>query len=324
MSAFVPKLRANVSGQVLRHTPSVYQASATYELHDMRRDEDAPAADRVLGSGSGTLYDFDTTTNATAGPGTANALHVPVVSTSAGSGVYIDKREPMVLQIVAPNGASELFHVDGFVADNYVLAKAPLAGTYPNGSTVRAISFVTAAIPDAVVDDEQRLQGQWPMRVVWTYANGERHQQQVVLVRHDFGDVDEVAVLRDIRQLFPDIEQRLEQHGHPTLPDFVDAEYRQLRSRHLDRGQVLERFLAGEQGHWALVWGVLFHCAALGHGRDRDLADTTWLDHCRDNRDMFWLALTEGVSGKETMHTDVVSDTALPEGAHYNELIKLI
>lgn len=322
--SFVPKLRANVSGQTLRHTPAVYQASATYELHDMRRDEDAPTADRVLTSGSGTLYDFTTTTDATAGPDTANPRRIPVASTSTGSGVFIDKRAPMVVQIVAPSGESEIHHVTGFVTDDYILVDSQLAATYASGSTVRAIHFTTAAIPDAIVNDEQRLQGRWPMRIVWTYASGELHQQQVVLVRHDYGDVDEVQVIADIRSLFPDLEMRLEENGDPTLPDFIDAEYRQQRARYLDRGDEVERFLTGPQGHWALVWGVMYHAAALGHGRDRDRNDTTWIDYCKANRDMYWLGLTEGVSGPETMRTDVVSDTAKATGSTYTELIKLI
>lgn len=296
----VQRLIYNVTGQVLRHVPATRQASATWVLEDLLRSTTDAA--RTLDSGAATLDAATEPTLAIAGPTQANARLIDVASTS---GFVVGTTYEIVN---GDTGEGEYFELGGIDTDDTLYVKHPLAGTYPIGSTVRGVELVTAAISAAVVQDEQRMQGDWPMRVVWTYTGGRHDQEQVRLVRHADGDLDAAAIERDVRDLFPDVDTRMAHHGRPTLGSHVRIVIRQTRSDLASSSIKIEQFLGGEQLHWAVVWRVLWHLARMGNAPGTgDVA--SWATYCKDEHTRFWNELTVGEAGPEVVELEPVTDT---------------
>lgn len=293
------RLIYNVVGQVLRHIPATRQATATWVLEDLLRSTTDAA--RTLSSGAAVLDAATEVSTAAAGPDQADARAIGMASTAA----FVIGT---TYEIVSPTGEGECFELAG-IGTGELVAKHPLAGFYPVGSTVQGIELVSAAITPAVLQDEQRMQGDWPMRVVWTYASGRRDQEQVRLVRQDVGDLNAAAIERDVLELFPDVSTRLQRHGRATLPSFVRIVIRQMRADLAGANVKIEEFLAGEQLHLCSVWRVLWHLARLGNAPgETDVG--SWGTYCKDEYERLWNGLTIGEAGPEVLELEPVSDTA--------------
>lgn len=299
------RLIYNLSGQVLRHTPLTRQTAATWVLEDMRLS--AGASGRTLDSGP---VNVDSATEVTvstiAGPTAANPRLIDVASTV---GFVVGTRYEIVN---ADNGEREQFELSGIDTNDALYAKHPLVGTYPIGSTVQGVELVTAAIINAVVQDESRMQNDEPMRIVWSYGltGTEHHQELVRLVRHDYGDVDLSRARQDIFDVFPDAATRFAYEGIDTIDPHLRLVYRQLRAKLLDRKIHAEEWLTGDQGHFALVWRTLWHFAQLGNAPSagNSVDPREWTTYCKDQFEMYWGALTSGEGGREVAVVEPVSD----------------
>jgi len=296
----VQRLRYNVTGQTLRHVPATRQATIAWSLEDLRYDVDN--ASRVLDSGTAAVDTATEALTSALGPGEAN----PRLGTVASTAGFVAGES---YDLVAASGVREVVEVEGLTSNTSVLLKHPPSIRYASGSTIRGLAHTTAAIDSSVLQDEQRVIGDWPMRVVWVYADGYRYQEQVRLVRDDQTDLFVAAILADVRDLFPDLDTRLAHHNRDTLTPHVRATIRRIRADALERKIVIEEWLSGEQGHWAAVWRTLLHLAQLGN-----VPGTTdpreWVAYCKAEYEARWLGLTIGEPGKETVQIEPTSGTA--------------
>jgi hypothetical protein len=301
--AVVTRLIFNVSGQTLTHVPARRIASATFSLENMLAS--TTDASRVLASGAGTLDAASQALTAAAGPSQADPRRIQVAATAAYA-------VGVTYQIADVSGDSELIVCAGIEANAAITAVHPLTRAYTaTTSTIQGIRFTSAALALSIVNNESRMQGDDPLRAIWVYPNGERHQQIVRIVRNDYSDADVAQAIIDIRDLFPDVVTRLERHGRDTLPTHVELVRRQLRTRWIDRGEDPEATLAGEQGHWALVWRTMMHLAQLGNAPSIDTVTlATWQEYCRNESDAAWARLTIGEGGREVQKQDAPTDTA--------------
>jgi hypothetical protein len=302
----IHRIKAGVSGQVLEIYPAAYEATATWELHDLTYGD--TSGTRVLASGSATVDTFDEDTSATAGPATANARRIPLEDTT---GLTIDRRYE-----IAGVDSSEVFELAGINADSYGLARWPLGGAYASGATVRGLRLAsTTAIASAVYDDDNLLDQQRQLRVVWTLASGKIVQRQAMLVRHDEADLDVDAIAAKIRNTWPDVHTRVDQHNRNVMPDLVSAAKAELRTLMLTKGKAPERYLTGEVGEWATAWRVLDNLANTGNVP----ANTTperWQDFTRDRFLEFWSPLVMGTPPRETTETDPATDATIGRHSH--------
>jgi hypothetical protein len=304
------RLVYNISGQVLRHTPEVRVATATWVLEDMMRSAGSPA--KTLDSGSVVVDAATEAITADAGPAETNPRQVLVASTAA---FVVGTRYEI---FHAASGVREPVEVVAIDTNVSLSFRDPLFATYPTGSVVQGTELVTAAVLDAVVQDEPRMQLDDPLRIVWTFpaGSGRRHHQELVrLVRYDHGDVDLARARADVYAVFPDTDTRFAYKGRDTLTPHIRVVYLQLRAMLLDRKIRIEEWLVGDQGHFALVWRTLWHLAQLGNkpGGDDQLDPTAWAEYCKGEFDRFWGALTIGEGGAEVgviePHNDVLNST---------------
>lgn len=303
------RLVYNLTGQTLTHVPDVRRASATWRLEDLRYDIDSSG--RLLDSGSVTVDAATETLTAAAGPGTADPRRLTVASTA---GYAVGTTYELVS--ADGDGDRELAVVAGLPTGE-ILLEHPLIGSYPTGSTIRGITLTTAAIASAVVQSENRVQGDWPMRIVWTYPDGARVQEAVRLVRETAGDILAHRIVADVRDLFPDVDTRMQRHGRDTLMPHVRLQIRQFRAAYLARGLREEEFLGGEKAHWAMVWRVLWHLARLGNAPQADgtagivSGSSEWATYCKSEYERNWHALTVGEGGPDVVHVEPVSSTSV-------------
>jgi hypothetical protein len=309
------RLRYDLTGQVLRHVPKVRQATADWVLEDLLRS-DTDAA-RILDDGTNVAVDAATqVTTAAAGPSTANPRSIAMTDTTGFVVRHdIETGDPVAtFEIVSvTTGELERFVLAGVQTNAALIATAPLRGSFPSGSTVRGVELVTAALDPAVLQDEQRMQGDWPMRMTWTFPDGSEFRELVRLVRSPGGhDLNVDRALADILLLFPDASTRMLYNGHDTLPGHVRVTVRNMRADALALDIDFENWLTGEQGHWALVWRTLWHLAELGNapGGDQRNDPRQWATYCKDEYDKRWNSLTIGEAGPEVLEIDPVSDTA--------------
>lgn len=297
------RLIYNLTGQTLTHVPDTRRATATWRLEDLLRDVDDSA--RLLDDGSVSVDAATEAITAEAGPTEADPRSLLVASTA---GFVVGH----TYEIVTADGEHELVRLAGLTTNAELLTEHPLLGTYPSGSTIRGVELVTAAIDSAVLQDEQRVVGDWPMRIVWTYPDGSRYHEGVRIVREDRHDQLVASVVREVRDLFPDLDTRMQRHGRDTLIPHVGSTIRQFRVDLLTRGLLAEELLAGDKGHWAIVWRVLWHLARLGNAPSTgEIAGVEeWATYCRGEYDRYWHSLTVGEGGPEVLPIEPVSSTA--------------
>lgn len=307
-------LKAGVSGQTVKHLPETQQASVTWSLEDLMFD--AESSERVLQSGTAEVAAWSYVTVGESGPSQPNPRKVTI---PAAANVVVGD----VLEIVSPSGEHELFEVSGKTSGEYALAKHRLMATYPDGSTVRPVLLETAAIADEHVNDDTRIDGHEPLQVVWTYPNGLRFRQQVRVVRVDLGELDVAEIERRILRLFPDIKTRLEHHDRgDTIVDFIKAARDDMHADMMDKHIDHRQFMTGEQGVSALVWWTLNHLGHLGNIPANVEVDR-YLDYTEKNAKRFFLKLTIGDAGTDTVELDRTSDAATAtEGGIYRRTIE--
>lgn len=306
------RLRYNVTGQVLRHVPGARQATADWVLEDLLVNVGSSA--RTLDSGTGVAVDAATEPlTAAAGPSAADPTLLTCVST-AGFTVRTDRdgRPVSRYEIVDASGQGERFTLAGVTTNASLHTLEPLTRNYAaSGCTIRGVELTTAAILAAVLQNEQFMLDDRPMRIVWTYADGYRHQEQVRLIRDDAIDLAIDPIIADVEDVFPDIRTRMAYQGRDTLPTTVRAMVRLLRAMALGRKTMLEEWLTGDQGQWAVAWRVLWHLATQGNqpksatGNERE-----WLDYCKTEFEARWLALTLGDGHRETVVVEPQQATA--------------
>ncbi len=316
------RLIYNLTGQVLRHVPGARQTGATWVLEDLLYG--AGETGRTLDSGTATLDAASQALTAAAGPSRTSATEVSIAATAAFVPRADRNGDPIAtFEIVDASGVGEHVVVVGVTTNQTLHLRDPLTRDYPaTTSTIRGIELSTAAISASVVQDENRMHGDWPMRIVWTYADGHRYQEQVRLLRDDAIDISRDAVVREIRTLFPDVATRMAYNGNDTLPGHVGSMIRLLRADALGRSIRLEEFLAGEQGHWAVVYRTLWHLAMLGNAPAQSGDPTAWATHCKAQFESRWLGLVVGEAGREVVELDGATATASSSDAsEYREIL---
>lgn len=276
--ANVVYLRFGETSRSIVHVPATLQASATWELHDLLEGIDS--ADYVEASGSATVDTLSLSVTGAAGPNTESPRRLTMSDTT---GVTAGTS-----YILTSTRTTEPVTVRSVTTDTYVDLEHPVMGSYAvaDSPTLRGCQM-SASIPDAVSANEDYVDYDEPLRIVWTYANGELHQQQVRVVRQDYDDYDEPGAIESIRGIFPNVHAIVEHDGRSTLPGMVYQGYRQARALALADGEQPERILHGEQGHWVLVWSVMRHMAHMGitpRNRDPD----SWTDYCDGEYDKFY------------------------------------
>lgn len=293
------------TGRTLRHVPPARVTSATYAIEDLTRADDA--ADRVLASGSATVASWSVVSTAIAGATQATPARV-VATTTTGATVGAPAA------IVSPDGSTEIFEVAAVSANAYLEAETDLAGVYPVGSTVHGI-LVTASVPDAldgVTTDEDFLEQERPLRVVWTYTIGGlayKVQDRIELVRHtDAATVDVGAAILRVRKLYPDLPDRLPERA--SL-DVIAAEVAEDIADELRQRKIApERMLLGPAGVRLLTLGIVAHAGDLGYAPGATSTDGTWARLAADRYRQRLEALLVGEPGGGTTETTHVADTA--------------
>lgn len=305
----VHRLLFGVSGQTLSFTPATRQA-VSWVLEDMTVGEQEST--RILASGTIAAPSGGIPTSQDSGPGTPyrDRVFVPM-TVAAGEMLRIES---------ADNGVSELFTVAASLSGQHLTAQVPLTTYYPAGSTVDRLRVTTDALADSIVSDRDRLEAREPMRVVWTLADGSRHQEQAWLVRHDHGDIDVPKVIETVRGLFPDIATRMEHHGRDHLEGLVLLQADALKAILRAKGHRPETFLMGDQVRFALAYRVLRHLAALGN-YPGNLTLIEWTDFIDGEAATFINDILVGGDGEETQQTEDAEDTALQE-REYRRVIR--
>jgi hypothetical protein len=303
-----------VTGQTLRHHAGTYQASIVWTLEDVRLELESPV---VLATGTAAVDAATEATTGVAGPTTANARSIEVASTTGF--VISTERAPVVYEIFSGDtGTREQFEVAAIDTDDFLIVDPPLSCTYPVGSTIRGLTHITAAIPDAVLFSAERLEGDWPMLVRWAYADGARFTEQVRLVRDPESDMFVTAIVRDVLRVFPDMGTRFEHYGRDVTSPIVRAVIRQIRADALGRGMKLEALLTGDQGHWLAVWRTLVHLANLGN-LPGNVDATDWITYCKGEYDKRWNALTLGYDKAEVLATNAAGVASSSDGVTFRQ-----
>ena len=287
----VHRLEYQGTEQSIVFVPEAYQASATWELHDLRYP--ATAAEYVAAAGSSTVDGVSQLLAVDAGPSQPSPYRIRLPSTA---GFEVGRR-----YLLRSPGSAEVVRVDGIVTDTHVTTKAPIIGTYlaDDGAQLLGVELV-ANIPDAIAADASRMEHHDVLRIVWALAGGRHHQAQVRVLRHGQGDADLTQAVEDIRTLWTDIAVKVEHHRKDTIAGHVQVFARQLDAMERGRGSDPTLQLRGEERHWALVWGTLRHMAALGITPGNQETATEWRAHCDAQFVTFWNGATTGVGSTES------------------------
>lgn len=309
------RLRFEGGDQIVTHTPWSRQTSATWELQDLRYP--SGSAEYVVVSGSESVDAFSETITADVGPGEADPTRMTMADTSGLSeGVYYWLSDTL-------GGESVL--LAGLVANAFGKADSPIAGTYQasEGARLQGLTF-TATIPAAVSADSERMQYDHLLRMVWTYGDGERHQQQVRVRRNDYDDADLVAVKQDVVSLFPDVHHRTEHQGGSTLGRTIATVYRQFQALERARGNEPSLQMGGAERHFALVWRVLLHLSSQGMVPGTEDPEA-WVEYCRGEFQTFWGGSVTGPGGKETGRVSRATDagTGSEDLVHQNVVLDM-
>ena len=300
----------NVTGQTLTHVPSTRQSSIAWRLEDLRYDVDNTTS-RLLDSGTAAVDTATEATTAAAGPGQANPRLITMAST-AGFAVG-------TIYEISGTGGVEFFEVAAVTTNTSITATLPLIGTYATSSTVQGRTHTTAAILAAVVQDEDLVTSDVPMRIVWVYADGTRHQEQVRLVRDNASDLFVAQIVADCRETFPDLDTRSAYHGRDVITPWARSMIRQYRADALEKRIKIEEWLGGEQGHWAVVWRTLYHLARLGNV-PANVDPREWAEYCKGEYTRRWDGLVVGLAGSEVLKQESISGTAASEPLDYRPI----
>ena len=294
----VVRLRYNGGIQAVAHAPAAQQsADGAWELQDLRYP--AGSTEYVAASGTATLDTYSEVLTADAGPGQADPLRITVAVMPTVGTVYW----------LADDRGGEPVEIEG-TASAYAVVSQPIIGTYDTDlNATLAGQTLTASIPAAVAAREDAMQHDHLLRLVWTYSNGERHQQQVRVRRNDFDDADLYRVRSDVVYLFPDIHLQIEHRGAPTLRRMVEVVYRMVAAQERGDGEEPSLRLGGEERHFALVWRTLMHAASLGVVPGTEDPDA-YRDYCRDQWNTFFGGVSTGPGGKETGRASRSTDAA--------------
>ena len=287
------------TGQTLSHVPIKEVSAALFIIEDLL--DGLGTEDRIIASGSVTLSTVSALTDVDAGPAQAIPKKIPVETTS---GFSIGDR----CFILHPDGFGEQFKVDGLSTEDYLLADQPLMNAYPCLSTVSIIEL-SADFPDATAADASFVNEERPLRVIWEYTidgNQQKHQEEIRVVRQDFGDMNLSDAMLQVRKAFPDLTERLP--TGTTLRDWAEFALSDLEAQLLGKGIDPKDFLTGKQATQILAWRILCHAADNGSAPG-GLSTEEFRETCQKRLDTLWNNLFIGKPGKETGELDRRTDT---------------
>lgn len=243
------------AGQSLRYIPSERVASATYAIEDLEYDAEDPG--RIVASGSATVDSLSLTTDAAAGDGEIDQAKVPVTSTTGAS-------VGQTAVIVASDGSFELFEVSAVETDDYLRARHPLVGLYASGSSVLGVQL-TAPVPSSVYDEEEYVEMEEGLRVVWEFTTGgvlRKHQQQIRVVYQAEADVGLGFVEAKIRNAYPDIVDRV--NNSQEISGWIGAAKDEIYARFRARNMRPEQYMFGDAMHIAVMYLAMRYAAENG------------------------------------------------------------
>jgi len=284
-------LRFEEIGRSLVHTTATPQASATWEVHDLTKTRGATGY--IVASGVATVDTAAVDLMQEAGPGTDNARRILVASTGS---LSVGRR-----YLLSDSQGSEVVTIEGIALDVYTDLVYPLSGTYTveNGARLQGLR-ITATLPNTIAANEDHLHFNDPLRIVWSYGDGQKHQEQIRVVRHDYGDLSLPDIKRDVLDLFPDVHQRIEHSGKGTLDSMIAAVMRIEHAAILADGDEPDRVLHGDQGRFVIVWATLAHMAAMNVRPGSDDDPALWLEHCGKQYNRFFGTTRRGTAGART------------------------
>lgn len=293
-------LRFEETGRSVWVDAATPQASATWEVHDLTATRGSAAY--VLASGAATVDTIARSPSSAAGPGTANPRRVTFASTTS---IEVGRR-----YLLEEDGRSEIVEAAGLSADAYVDLRHPLVGHYTAAAVLQGLRL-TAALPDSIAATERFVDFEEPLRIVWTFADGSRHQQQMRVVREDHADYSKPSVIAKVRTLFPGVHAALPRDAADTLGDLVDAVHQMVRADMLADGDAPEQLLHGDQGQWVLVWATLHHLAMQGVSPGSENADLDrWTRHCEQQLARYTGKTRIGLAGHRTARVEPISGAA--------------
>lgn len=276
------------------------QASASWQVHDLTTTRGSAAY--VLASGAATVDALARSPSSAAGPGSANPRRIAFASTA---GIEVDRT-----YLLEEDGRSELVEVAGLSADAYIDLRHPLVGSYSEAAVLHGVRL-TAELPDSIAATRRYVDFEEPLRIVWTFADGSRHQQQLRVVQEDHGDFDKAAVLARVRRLFPNVHAAVVSDSTDPLGDLVDTVHEMVSAELLADGEAPEQLLRGDQGEWVLVWATLHHLAMQGAGPGSENADLDrWTRHCEQQLAKYQGKARIGQAGHRTARVDPVSGSS--------------
>lgn len=297
----VHHLRLGETGRSISHASATPQLTATWEVHDLTTGIGSSAY--VVASGAAVMDTLSRSPSSAAGPGTPNPRRVSMASTT---GIEVGRT-----YLMREGGRSELVEVAGLSTDAYVDLRHALVGSYTTAATLEGVTML-ALLPDEIAATTRYADYDEPLRIVWTYANGERHQQQIRVVRQDHSDHDKAGVLKKLRSLYPNIVSKLSDASGDHLGDLVDMVRDMVHAEILADGERPETRLLGDQGEWAVTWRVLLHLAAQGLAPGTENTDVDrWVQHCQRMADRYWSPHRIGQAGARTVKVDPPSQAAV-------------
>jgi hypothetical protein len=303
MSQGMHRILADGGEQVIGYTPEERADSTpapTWALEDLFEDPDN--ADRVLASGAATVDTVSMPTSAYVGPRSAapRTVEVPGGSFVAGRAYLLEDIETGESErvFVARTGISEIQLV------------APVRGEFPAGSMLRGLHF-SATVPAEVAADEELVDDDNPLQVIWTFYIGGRLRRVTELARVVRGTGQarySVEIQKEIEEVWSELAAQLERNTM-TLPAIIRHAERKVSSRLNASSIDPEKFLGGPNGYELLMARVLLHFADQGMypaGRDPELFRT----ERRDEYVQTWNDLTTGTPGKNVVekNRDDVAD----------------
>lgn len=289
------------AGQSLRHVPPERVSSATYQIEDL--EYDAEDAGRILASGSATVDSLSLTTNAAAGDGENDPTEIGVSSTTGATAGN-------TAVIVAADGSFELFEIAAVTSGSHLHARHPLVGLYPSGSSVLGVQL-SASVPASVYDEEEYVEMEEGLRVVWEYTIGGRlrkAQQQIRVVYQDEADVELGEIDLLCRRHYPDIVDRVE--NPDQIRGWIGLARQRIYGQFRARNTRPEQVLGGDELNFAILYLAMKIAAENGvapRGQDSPEA-------FREQMHMEYRAIVAryltGKMGAETLDLDRISNSS--------------
>ena len=300
--------------QSLIFSPFKRVTSADYIIEDFVTYSSG-SSDRLVASGSAIINGADTTISVAAGPNTVDPRKLVVVANTD-----LTASHRYVITDI-DTGEYETFTIDS-IQGTTVKTEVPMLHKYPALSTVQGLELL-ATFPAETAGDEDFLNRNEPLRVVWKYTiDGQlTHNQDLIrIVHHNRSDVSIDSVVEEIQTSWGGFGVRFEDGRH--LRSMVEFCIRDVERVILSRGLEPEKFLMGSQGFHMVYWRTLNHMAMLGN-HPPNVDSEIFKEDARREYEAALSSLTIGYPGAETKKTDNQFDQGTSKGrVVYQNIIK--